>query len=203
MAKKTIELTAEGTIKGDTYYSDGTRFDGEFSIGKKQIELLRLDKLATITLEVEQDLVEVPTWFDDWYKKVAELAESPSINGEHHKTIALYLLNRTGFDGALTADRFNPAHYLVNGERYIPDGEETILFTKAILDGYKIKEEPKYLIKISTDSEGDAWYLGKDGQVEFENEEYPTADPSFHFTQSEIKPEYEPFKVEVKKNGKD
>lgn len=92
-------------------------------------------------MKIEIDKPVVPQWFDDWYK---------TFGG--NKTSALYFLNRAGRGHALTyynereVDSYSDRLQDLFGDDRYENAQE--YFSKAILFGYEIDQEPRYYAKI-------------------------------------------------------
>lgn len=105
----------------------------------------RLSKDAEISLTEPQDeKVEVPDWFDQWYKKLI-------VDCSYHESKALVLINQCGdghvlenFDGGIFG---GTAKNSVIYTGWINSNRE--LASRAILDGYTVKPK-RWVVKMAT-----------------------------------------------------
>lgn len=100
-------------------------------------------KERIMNLVDEPEKVEVPDWFDQWYKKLI-------VDCSYHESKALVLINQCGdghvlenFDGGIFGGTVKNS-VIYTG--WINSNRE--LASRAILDGYEVEEEQKYYVNI-------------------------------------------------------
>lgn len=114
---------------------------------------------ANNMLEPVNDLIEVPKWFDDWYKQIGDVYEGYIV-----ESVAIFALGRHGFGYLFnspilgTSQKWNANTLQFN---YVTDHKEELI--KAIIDGYTVKKVPKYKVRLKNlrTSDGEPQYLSK------------------------------------------
>ena len=110
-------------------------------------------------LEPVKDLIEVPKWFDDWYKQIGDVYEEYVV-----ESVAIFALARHGFGYLFTSPIFGKSQKW-NGNtlqfNYVTDHKEELI--KAIIDGYTVKKVQKYKVRLKNlqTSDGEPQYLSK------------------------------------------
>lgn len=110
-------------------------------------------------LEPVNNLIEVPKWFDDWYKQIGDVYEEYVV-----EDVAIFALARHGFGHLFTSP--------IEGKNqkwkkdslqldYVTDHRKELI--KAIIDGYTVKKVPKYKVRLKNlqTSDGEPQYLSK------------------------------------------
>lgn len=110
-------------------------------------------------LEPVKDLIEVPKWFDDWYKQIGDIYEGYVV-----EDVAIFALARHGFGHLFTSP--------IDGKNqkwkkdslqldYVIDHRKELI--KAIIDGYTVKKVQKYEVRLKNlqTSDGMSQYLSK------------------------------------------
>lgn len=112
-------------------------------------------------LEPVKDLIEVPKWFDDWYKQIGDVYK---YEGYDVEDVAIFALGRHGFGHLFTSP--------IDGKNqkwkkdslqldYVIDHRKELI--KAIIDGYTVKKVQKYEVRLKNlqTSDGEPQYLSK------------------------------------------
>lgn len=87
---------------------------------------------------------EVPQWFDQWYTAIKNDSSLPVQTAP--KEAALHLINQCGYGHFLEYPDGENVQEQIKVTRWINDNK--LLANRAILDGYTVKQEPKYIVKL-------------------------------------------------------
>lgn len=110
-------------------------------------------------LEPVKDLIEVPKWFDDWYKQIGDVYEGYVV-----ESVAIFALARQGFGYSFSSpilDKNQKWDENTLQSEYVIDHRKELI--KAIIDGYTVKKIQKYEVRLKSlrTSDGEPQYLSK------------------------------------------